>query len=104
MEYSSPFASGSSPRGDASDHPEGVSKEAPYEGASGHPAKILKTEELPKKLPKILKISEKDVEIIVDEEDIRIKLGDAIIKILYNSSGLKEILIDDEVVYQGRCW
>jgi uncharacterized protein with PIN domain len=180
--YSSP-ASGSSPRGDASDHPEGVSKEASSnEEASGHPkinspkilktekfekslprvvvikdynevdadaiirtlksidikdfghitidtatkdvcmdigedalvvransngieeilfnGEKLKTEEISKKLPKILKISEKDVEIIVDEEDIRVRINDAIIKILYNSSGLKEILIDDEVVYK----
>ena len=64
--------------------------------------KILKTEELSKKLPKILKISEKDVEIIADEEDIRIKLGDAIVKILYDDFGLASILLDDVIIYKAR--
>jgi hypothetical protein len=185
-EFSSP-ASGSNSRGDASDHPEGMSKEASFE-ASGYP-KIIKTEEmrrsLPRvvvikdynevdadavirtfksidvkdfghisidsatkdvcietgedavvvrangngieeilfngeklKLPKILKTEElskkplkivkvEDIgEVIVDEKvkDIRIKLPDSIIRILYDNFGLISIHVDDEVVYQGRYW
>jgi uncharacterized protein with PIN domain len=104
--YSSP-ASGSSPRGDASDHPEGVSKEAPLfsKGASGHPKinslpKILKTEELSKKPLKIVKVEDVG-EVIVDEDvkDIRVRINDVIIKITFDDSGLKEILVD-EVVYK----
>jgi len=60
--------------------------------ASGYP-KIIKTEKMRKTLPKV----------VVDEDvkDIRVKINDVIIKITFDDSGLKEILVDDEVVYKN---
>ena len=65
--------------------------------------KILKTEELSKKPIKIVKVEDIG-EVIIDEDvkDIRIKLGDAIVKILYDDFGLASILVDDVVVYKAR--
>jgi hypothetical protein len=42
-------------------------------------------------------------EVIIDEieKDIRIRIKDNIIKIVYNDSGLKEILLDDIPVYES---
>ena len=63
--------------------------------------KILKTEELSKKPVKVVKIEDVG-EVVVDEDvkDIRVKINDVIIKITFDDSGLKEILVDDEVVYK----
>jgi uncharacterized protein with PIN domain len=63
--------------------------------------KILKTEELSKKPVKVIKIEDVG-EVVVDEDvkDIKVKINDVIVKILYNSSGLTSILVDDEVVYK----
>jgi len=107
---SSSFASGN--RGDASDHPEGMSKQAPkILGASGHPKiktikslpRVVETKELPRKMPKIIKIEGEVGEVIIDEveKDVRVRIKDVIIKIVYNSSGLI-ILVDDEIVYEAR--
>jgi hypothetical protein len=43
----------------------------------------------------------KNGEVIIDEieKDIRVRIKDAIIKIVFNDSGLKEILVDDVIVY-----
>jgi hypothetical protein len=45
----------------------------------------------------------KDGEVIIDEveKDIRIRIKDNIIKIVYNDKGLKEILLDDIPVYES---
>jgi hypothetical protein len=47
------------------------------------------------------KSSFKNGEVIIDEieKDIRVRIKDAIIKIVFNDSGLKEILVDDVLVY-----
>jgi len=64
--------------------------------------KILKTEELKKPI-KIVKIEDIG-EVIVDEDvkDIRVKINDVIVKILYDDFGLASILVDDVVVYKAR--
>jgi hypothetical protein len=45
----------------------------------------------------------KDGEVIIDEieKDIRIRIKDNIIKIVYNDKGLKEVFIDDVPVYEN---
>jgi hypothetical protein len=101
--YSSP-ASGSSPRGDAP-NPEGVSKEASLKEASGYPK--IKTEKFEKSLPRVVVIKDynEDVgEVVIDEDvkDIRVKIKDVIVKILYDEFGLASILVDDVVVYKAR--
>jgi hypothetical protein len=99
MKGNSSPASGSNPRGDASDHPESVSKEASSnEEASGHP-KIVKTEEVRRSTLKIVKVREFG-EVVVDVKDIRVRINDVIIKITFDDSGLKEILVDDEIIYK----
>jgi hypothetical protein len=43
----------------------------------------------------------KNGEVIIDEveKDIRVRIKDNIIKIVFDDSGLKEILVDDIIVY-----
>jgi hypothetical protein len=43
----------------------------------------------------------KNGEVIIDEieKDIRVRIKDAIIKIVFDDSGLKEILVDDILIY-----
>jgi hypothetical protein len=76
-------------------------KEILFNGEKLKLPKILKTEELSKKPVKVVKIEDVG-EVVVDEDvkDIRVKINDVIVKILYNSSGLTSILVDDEVVYK----
>ncbi|MEM2179088.1 MAG: hypothetical protein QW272_09750 [Candidatus Methanomethylicaceae archaeon] len=65
--------------GDASDHPEGVSKQASKE-ASGHP-KILKIEEMEKKtakLPKVIRISKEIAELTASLYADSIEIGEVI--------------------------
>jgi hypothetical protein len=42
-------------------------------------------------------------EVIIDEieKDIRVRIKDNIIKIVFDDSGLKEILVDDVIVYEN---
>jgi hypothetical protein len=76
-----------------------VSKEASSnEEASGHP-KIVKTEEVRRSTLKIVKVREFG-EVVVDVKDIRVRINDVIIKITFDDSGLKEILVDDEIIYK----
>jgi hypothetical protein len=44
----------------------------------------------------------KNGEVIIDEieKDIRVRIKDAIIKIVFDDSGLKEILVDEVIVYK----
>jgi len=76
-------------------------KEILFNGEKLKLPKILKTEELSKKPVKVVKIEDVG-EVVVDEDvkDIRVKINDVIVKIVYNSSGLT-ILVDDEVVYKN---
>jgi hypothetical protein len=78
-------------------------KEILFNGEKLKLPKILKTEELSKKPVKVVKIEDVG-EVVVDEDvkDIRVKINDVIVKIVYNSSGLTSILVDDEVVYKMR--
>jgi hypothetical protein len=79
--------------------------------ASGYPKiktekslpRIIETKEIPRKLPKIIKVEDIG-EVIVDEDvkDIRVKINDVIVKILYDDFGLASILVDDVVVYKAR--
>jgi hypothetical protein len=50
-----------------------------------------------------MKFSFKDGEVLIDEieKDIRVRIKDVIIKIVYNDKGLKEILLDDIPVYES---
>jgi hypothetical protein len=43
----------------------------------------------------------KNGEVVIDEieKDIRVRIKDVIIKIVFNDSGLKEILVDGVIVY-----
>jgi hypothetical protein len=52
------------------------------------------------------KSSFKNGEVIIDEieKDIRVRIKDVIIKIVFDDSGLKEILVDDVIVYSEKCF
>jgi hypothetical protein len=48
----------------------------------------------------------KNGEVIIDEieKDIRVRIKDNIIKIVYDNKGLKEVFIDDVPVYENLCY